>query len=93
MDKERKAKWVAALRSGEYEQGSGILHDKDTNKYCCLGVLHVVAGVPLSQIEGKAFGQSCSLLGSDVNDLMFVKMNDSERLSFAQIADYIEANL
>lgn len=30
-------KWVAALRSGEYEQTTGFLQTKDG--YCCLGVL------------------------------------------------------
>jgi hypothetical protein len=32
-----KAKWLEALRSGEYEQGMGAL--KKDGKYCCLGVL------------------------------------------------------
>jgi hypothetical protein len=31
--------WVNALRSGEYQQGKGTLHNQDTNTYCCLGVL------------------------------------------------------
>lgn len=30
-------KWVATLRSGEYKQTRGVLHD--ANGYCCLGVL------------------------------------------------------
>lgn len=37
MNPEVKAKWLAALRSGEYEQTEGRLHDKVG--YCCLGVL------------------------------------------------------
>lgn len=39
MDKLIAEKWVAALRSGEYKQGKGVLHNQDTNTYCCLGVL------------------------------------------------------
>lgn len=31
-------KWVAALESGKYVQGKGLLRDTD-GKYCCLGVL------------------------------------------------------
>jgi hypothetical protein len=31
--------WVAALRSGDYKQGKSVLHNQDTNTYCCLGVL------------------------------------------------------
>lgn len=30
--------WVAALRSGDYEQGTHCLRDKE-NRFCCLGVL------------------------------------------------------
>lgn len=37
MKKEIKDKWVAALRSGDYEQGK--YKAKIGNKYCCLGVL------------------------------------------------------
>lgn len=34
---EIKAQWVAALRSGDYQQGQGYLARDD--KFCCLGVL------------------------------------------------------
>lgn len=37
MDKQIKQKWVEALRSEEYEQGTEAL--REDNKYCCLGVL------------------------------------------------------
>lgn len=39
MDKAIKARWVAALRSGKYKQGAGVLHNVDKNTFCCLGVL------------------------------------------------------
>ena len=42
MNPEIKAQWVAALRSGEYEQGKWALHYVDENgnaQFCCLGVL------------------------------------------------------
>lgn len=38
MNKDIKAKWQAALLSGDYEKGVGNLRTPD-NKYCCLGVL------------------------------------------------------
>lgn len=44
-----KAQWVAALRSGEYAQGDGVLKTPN-GKYCCLGVLTdlgVKAGVEM----------------------------------------------
>jgi len=37
-----KAQWVKDLRSGEYEQGQGVLRTTASggrSKYCCLGVL------------------------------------------------------
>jgi hypothetical protein len=37
MKPEIKAKWVKALRSGEYKQGRNRLRDGDS--FCCLGVL------------------------------------------------------
>jgi hypothetical protein len=46
MDKEAKKLWVEALRSGEYEQGQGMLCKMladGTEEYCCLGVLCEVA--------------------------------------------------
>ena len=41
MKKEWKEKWLKALRSGEYEQGTGCLRNKYNfvNEYCCLGVI------------------------------------------------------
>ena len=37
MNADIKAKWVAALRSGQYEQTDAVLRDAD--RFCCLGVL------------------------------------------------------
>lgn len=44
MKPEIKSKWVAALRSGEFKQGTGWLLQRNHNEtqaayYCCLGVL------------------------------------------------------
>jgi len=38
MNPEVKTKWIAALVSGEYKQGEGVLRDNENN-FCCLGVL------------------------------------------------------
>ena len=43
MKKEIKDKWVAALRSGEYQQAYGRL--RDDNSFCCLGVLCDISGL------------------------------------------------
>lgn len=38
MNPDVKAQWVAALRSGNYEQTTGVLKSTQ-GQYCCLGVL------------------------------------------------------
>jgi hypothetical protein len=38
MDPEVKARWIAALRSGEYKQGCDVLRTLN-DEFCCLGVL------------------------------------------------------
>ena len=45
---EFKAKWLAALRSGEYGQGKSALNP-GPGKYCCLGVACVVNGNTLTK--------------------------------------------
>ncbi len=37
MNEDVKRKWLKALRSGDYPQTHGILHDEEG--FCCLGVL------------------------------------------------------
>jgi hypothetical protein len=87
MDTELKAKWVEALRSGDYKQTSHVLHDEQENAYCCLGVLCIVAKKELD-------GETYPWLDKETGDYSrFVTMNDEEGKSFGQIADYIEANL
>ena len=56
MDPELKAKWVAALRSGEYKQGRDVLHNNKSNTYCCLGVLCRVA-----EFETVGFSDSATV--------------------------------
>lgn len=41
MNKEIATRWTAALRSGQYEQGRGLL--SASGKFCCLGVLCEIA--------------------------------------------------
>lgn len=49
MDPVIKAKWVVALRSDNYVQGTGCLHrlnDEGIHEFCCLGVLCEVLSIP-----------------------------------------------
>jgi hypothetical protein len=48
LPKRFKAKWIKALRSGKYEQGSNFLVYLDwdnTKTFCCLGVACVITGI------------------------------------------------
>jgi hypothetical protein len=47
MNKKLKQKWVAALRSGKYQQGSSVLKrvDNGETSHCCLGVLCETDGI------------------------------------------------
>lgn len=47
LDADLKAKWIAALRSGEYKQGQSSLFDG--KGYCCLGVLATIQGCDIEK--------------------------------------------
>jgi hypothetical protein len=97
--------WVKALRSGEYEQTTGVLKDKAG--YCCLGVLCELAakdGGPKfkSDERGHMFyaGELLNpprtmskFLGITRHLSVLVCMNDNEDKNFDEIADYIEKNV
>lgn len=117
MNEEVKAKWVEALRSGEYKQTRS--HLKDDKGFCCLGVLCAVYkdetgagdwsnhGSNHTHENFKTPGENswsglpevvqdwAGLEGSDpeINETTLAGLNDDERLSFAEIADAIEAHL
>lgn len=119
MDAEIKAKWIAALRSGEYRQGRETMRQGD--RYCCLGVLCDVDGAQWELAVRKddlfyAPGYGIEQLEPDVRDdlgltddehMALLSMNDGNISddeaarwgvekrphTFAEIADWIEANL
>lgn len=61
MPRRLKAKWLAALRSGEYRQAQGRLYDPATKGFCSLGVL-----------EHCALNGNVEVLEEGVSDFMFV---------------------
>lgn len=65
VDRELVQKWVAALRSGEYKQGRGRLHQAKDNSFCCLGVLCEVAGVKKVPPPTRGGWGNYYLTGSD----------------------------
>jgi len=107
LPKKFKAKWLTALRGGEYRQGECELVDDDDN-YCCLGVGCSVlgiendailnGGVPLDSMSSKI--PSYFSNNHNHNDDWMERltgMNDGtggyKQKSFKQIANWIEKNL
>lgn len=109
MNRDIKDKWVAALRSGEYEQGKGRLREGD--KFCCLGVLCDIYAqthpdiLVLRKNKGYYMGQDSYLPNSVmgwaelkginpyINNTLLSHFNDEVNLNFEQIALLIEENL
>ena len=94
IDPDLKAKWVAALRSGDYKQGQHYLKTPD-DTYCCLGVLCEIAGWPTDDPEGDTtlppYIPHIELLGEDTV-MRLAGINDRST-SFAPVIEYIERNL
>ncbi|HSW91758.1 MAG TPA: hypothetical protein VLG09_03880 [Candidatus Saccharimonadales bacterium] len=103
-----KEKWIKALRSGKYKQGSAHLYDAATESYCCLGVL---AEIEVGSVDaarrptGEEFlaPQFLERFGLTEDEQRHLsKLNDGspfafngpiEQHSFEEIANYIEKNL
>lgn len=44
LTKSQYDQWIADLRSGNYKEGTGELHNVEENTFCCLGVLNARFG-------------------------------------------------
>ena len=97
---EAKARWIEALRSGQYKQGTQGLRTTD-NRFCCLGVLCDVVkddvGLKweVAPHNDRRFqiGGYTGVVQTDQQGQL-VSMNDSlPQKSFLEIADWIEANV
>lgn len=95
MDADLKAKWIAALRSGEFKQAQKRLKSGDA--YCCLGVLAIVhdknADLRDDEGENDVYAQLDEMVGRLSRRIELVSMNDKEGKTFAEIADYVERNI
>lgn len=101
MNPEVKAKWIEALRSGNYQQGRKHLRSLD-DKFCCLGVIEDVMGCTWEETtrnyEIKGFTGVLppgdrEKFGLDPSaESLLISMNDSGK-SFAEIAAWIEEHL
>ena len=91
MTPEFKAQWIAALRSGKYEQGKGRLREGD--KFCCLGVA-------CDLTDPDAWNDKGGWGAQDNYDIVlpFIDIREGDWLAalndggttFAEIADFIE---
>lgn len=103
MNEEIKAKWVAALRSGKYQQTSGQLrrNEGESSSFCCLGVLCDVVNPDAWKHESHEDGTFLSVSGriarlaglSHAASSVLTDWNDSKRKSFEEIAAFIEQDL
>lgn len=103
LPKKFKAKWIAALRSGEYKQTKNTLCNDDG--YCCLGIAGKLCGVSDNQMSNNwEFRQPIKglpkiLVGSAASSSenkithMLASLNDDHDKTFPEIADWIEENL
>lgn len=104
MNREVKAKWLEALRSGKYAQGYESL--RQGNKFCCLGVLCEISGLPYWGLVGVLPDPVMSYAGlkkfdpevgaysptGEYSALSLSSINDAGA-TFAEIADLIEEQL
>jgi hypothetical protein len=91
MDAVLKQKWVEALRSGKFEQGTGHLTNKGC--YCCLGVLCTVAGATWTDIEideddGDGFVTPHSYTNVPVLDGELLSNGQDEELGLAGLQKF-----
>ena len=95
LDPAFKAKWIAALLSGQYKQCRGQL--KSAGRHCCLGVARDACGVSTSTSDYAGFlldRESIAAVGlTDGIQRHLYHMNDIKGNSFADIAQYIQDNL
>lgn len=65
--KEHRALWVEALRSGKYQQITGALHDN--GGFCCLGVACDISEVGAWEAE-QGWNGNYYIIGDEVDDTL-----------------------
>ena len=109
MDQELKQRWLEALRSGEYLQGTDRL--RNGNTFCCLGVLCDIVD-PNGWASPNEMGDRMYVNTEDLTNCEFevpktladkIKLKNEHQVylsnindhgsSFEEIADWIEGNL
>lgn len=100
MNKNAK-KWIKALRSGKYTQGTGKLRDKD--KFCCLGVacdlydkniwlnLDQANVLPYDVMRWLNLSHNEGSYYNKGRQTFLTYHNDFDKYTFSEIADIIES--
>lgn len=96
MDKKLKAKWVKALRSGEYEQCTNTLRYE--GGFCCLGVLRHIINPRDSSYRRAGDYDPGAMLTDKHLQMAGLTIEQAEKLSdkndggdsFRKIAAYVE---
>lgn len=91
LPKDKKAKWLKALRSNKYRQGKGTLYNKEADSYCCLGVAKKERLCKSDEFVPNSFVSENFLPLKIQGNLSF--KNDFSKWSFNRIANWIEKNL
>jgi hypothetical protein len=94
IDPTLKSKWVAALRSGDFQQGTSFF--ENNGKFCCLGVLCVVAEQPPIENDCGNWRFAHDTLGTTGAGYSWASklatMNDRGQ-SFRDLARFIEREM
>lgn len=109
MNKDFKKKWIDALRSGNYKQNYKLANDSygreindprpvgvDVEARCCLNTgAHAILGDRANNMGTLDCFRL--LIGNEIDKadifIRLIEMNDIDKSSFSEIADYIEKNL
>ena len=93
MPIEVRDRWVAALRSGEYEQTNRTLHDRATGAFCANGVLLDTLSYDWGNSAMSGSYKRVNELLGDVNRVRVENLNDGFGWSFERIAEWVEQNV
>lgn len=109
LPKEFTEKWVKALRSGDYKQCTGKMYKREHGYCCLGVAMSINGvpdskmdnkGVPVNKTNGVFMTKTKSipreLYGTAGNNELlheFTKMNDTNKNTFDEIADWIEDNI
>lgn len=95
MNTDLKVKWLEALRSDLYQQvrRMWVSDLRGVKCYCAVGLLDHICGFNClySKDPYEALAKKAGM--STIDLFKVIEMNDTDKKSFKEIADFVEANL